>query len=319
LQPLISIIIPTFNRASLISDTLNSVLSQTYSNWECIIVDDDSNDDTEEIVNNYLSIDNRFQFYKRPLELLKGANSCRNYGYSKSTGDYVKWFDSDDLLHSDCLKNQIESVLFHKKPIVFCEYHLFKEQSSFDTKPQHSYKNVTNIFHDFIQGSLVLNTQIALFDRNVVNQIRFDESLTRAQDLDFIFRILENNQDNVFLQNEVLVQIRAHANSITGNFHRGNVEALNSEIKVRKRIYDHVVDSSLSTTIKKKVLVNCLNSFRALLINGFYDQYKYEMNLLSTKLSFKKKFYLKVLLLIASIYNKTGRGLYFYGKISKKI
>lgn len=319
MQPLISIIIPTFNRASLISDTLNSVLDQTYPNWECIIVDDNSNDNTEEIVNNYLSIDSRFKFYKRPLELLKGANSCRNYGYSKSTGDYIKWFDSDDLLHSDCLKNQIESVLFHKKQIVFCEYHLFKEKSSFYTKPQHSYKNVTNIFQEFIQGNLVLNTQIALFDRNVINQIRFDESLTRAQDLDFIFRILENNQNNVFLQNEVLVQIRAHANSITGNFHRGNLEALNSEIIVRKGIYDKTVNSNFSAIIKKKVLLNYLNSFRALLINGFYDQYKYEMSLLSSKLSFKKKFYLKVLLLIASIYNKTGRGLYFYGKISKKI
>lgn len=319
MEPLISIIIPTFNRASLICDTLNSVLSQTYTNWECIVVDDNSTDNTEEIINNYLLKDTRFKFYRRPSELLKGANSCRNFGYLKSNGEYIKWFDSDDLLHSDCLKSQIEAALLYKKPIVFCEYHLFKEKNSFDTKSQYSYKLVKNIFHEFIQGSLVLNSQIALFKRNIVDKIRFDESLTRAQDLDFIFRVLENNQNNVFLQNEVLVQIRAHVNSITGNFHRGNLDALNSEIKVRGEIYDNIVNSDYSTTIKKKVLTNYLNSFRALLINGFYNQYKDHMNLMLFKLSFRSKIYIKILFLIASFYNKTGRGLYFYGKVSKKI
>ena len=74
--PLVSIIIPTYNRAHVIGETLDSVLLQTYCNWECIVVDDGSSDNTSEILDNYCKKDTRFQYYIRPTNRKKGAGSC---------------------------------------------------------------------------------------------------------------------------------------------------------------------------------------------------------------------------------------------------
>ena len=98
MNQLVSIIIPTYNRAHLIGETLDSILAQTYTNWECIIIDDGSSDDTLEVIDNYIKKDNRFQYYRRPVERSKGPNVCRNFGYELSKGEYINWFDSDDVM-----------------------------------------------------------------------------------------------------------------------------------------------------------------------------------------------------------------------------
>ena len=76
----VSIIIPTYNRAHLICETLDSVIAQTYTDWECIVVDDGSNDTTVEIIAEYCKKDNRFQYYQRPQNRLQGGNAARNFG-----------------------------------------------------------------------------------------------------------------------------------------------------------------------------------------------------------------------------------------------
>ncbi|WMI65827.1 glycosyltransferase family 2 protein [Aestuariibaculum sp. YM273] len=106
-KPLVSVIIPTYNRAHLISETLDSVLAQTYANWECIVVDDGSTDNTENMIKNYVAIDHKFKFYNRPENAIKGASSCRNFGLKRASGKYVVFLDSDDLLLPHCLSNRI--------------------------------------------------------------------------------------------------------------------------------------------------------------------------------------------------------------------
>ena len=80
-NPLVSIIIPTYNRAHFIGETLESVLAQTYHNWECIVIDDGSTDYTDELMEFYCEKDSRIQYYHRPSHKPKGANACRNYGF----------------------------------------------------------------------------------------------------------------------------------------------------------------------------------------------------------------------------------------------
>ncbi|PHQ28660.1 glycosyltransferase family 2 protein [Leeuwenhoekiella nanhaiensis] len=106
-NPLVSIIIPTYNRADLISQTLDSVLAQTYKNWECIVVDDGSTDETSEVVQRFLDKDSRFQYHHRPKNRLKGANTCRNYGFELSKGKYIQWLDSDDLIGQEKIDEQV--------------------------------------------------------------------------------------------------------------------------------------------------------------------------------------------------------------------
>ena len=113
MQPLVSIIIPTFNRAHLIGETLDSVLAQTYQNWECLVVDDGSNDSTPRILEKYSQLDERFRYLERPDYLPKGGNAARNYGFEHSKGDYVQWFDDDDIMHvGDCGSRKMDKTLW---------------------------------------------------------------------------------------------------------------------------------------------------------------------------------------------------------------
>src|SRR5690554_2800862 len=108
-NPLVSIIIPTYNRAHLIGETLDSVLAQTYENWECIVVDDGSTDNTEELMAEYMTKDARFQYHHRPKDRLPGGNAARNYGFEVSMGEYIQWFDSDDLMLTEYLSTRIDA------------------------------------------------------------------------------------------------------------------------------------------------------------------------------------------------------------------
>ena len=113
-EPLVSVIIPTYNRALLIGETLDSVLAQTYQNWECIIVDDGSSDNTDKVVSEYVQKDSRFIIIYRPEKKLKGASPCRNFGFTNSKGDYVIFLDSDDWLLPHCLMDRVSFM--KKKP-----------------------------------------------------------------------------------------------------------------------------------------------------------------------------------------------------------
>ena len=111
MNPLVSIIIPTYNRANLIGETLNSIKAQTYTNWECIVVDDGSTDQSDRVLEIYCKKDHRFQFYNRPEKRPKGANACRNYGFKKSKGVYILFFDSDDFMLKTKLELQLNYLL----------------------------------------------------------------------------------------------------------------------------------------------------------------------------------------------------------------
>ena len=105
LNPLVSIIIPTYNRASLITETIQSVINQTYQNWECIVVDDGSADDTMTVINEISQKDARFKTAINQRK--KGAQGARNTGVNLAKGEYFIFLDSDDLLGENCLTNRV--------------------------------------------------------------------------------------------------------------------------------------------------------------------------------------------------------------------
>src|SRR5699024_7007376 len=98
MSALISIIIPTFNRAHLIGETLDSIIAQTYQNWECIVVDDGSTDNTDEVLKAYCEKDPRFVFITKPKQLLPKPSASRNLGIKLSKANFINFLDSDDLM-----------------------------------------------------------------------------------------------------------------------------------------------------------------------------------------------------------------------------
>ena len=105
MEGLVSIITPTYNCGKFIGQTIESVLNQSYQNWEMIIVDDCSTDNTKEIVEKYVKQDKRIKYYV--LEVNSGAAVARTKAMQLASGEYIAFLDSDDLWMPDKLEKQI--------------------------------------------------------------------------------------------------------------------------------------------------------------------------------------------------------------------
>ena len=187
----VSIVIPTFNSSKYLKATLDSVLSQTYANWECILVDDGSIDLTETISVNYQEKDNRFQLYKRPVDLPKGPSSARNYGVSKAKGDYLIFLDADDLLATTCLENRVAQ--FQQNPE--CDFLVFQMERFLD-EPDFSKKEIVveqdknRILESFIQlhGQWPITSPI--YKTVFFKTIHFNPSLVVFEDLEVAIKAI---------------------------------------------------------------------------------------------------------------------------------
>lgn len=108
-ENLVSIITPVYNCEKYIRDTILSVINQTYKNWEMILVDDCSNDNSRKIIEEFINDDSRIKYYK--LNENSGAAIARNYALEKSKGRFIAYLDSDDLWRESKLEKQIEFML----------------------------------------------------------------------------------------------------------------------------------------------------------------------------------------------------------------
>ena len=104
-KPRFSIIIPLFNREILVRDTIDSLLNQTDSDWEAILVDDGSTDRSREVVREYAQQDTRIRLFERAPDRTKGPSACRNIGFENARGQLVYYLDSDDLLEKHFCEN----------------------------------------------------------------------------------------------------------------------------------------------------------------------------------------------------------------------
>lgn len=268
---LVSIIIPTYNRALLIGETLDSVLAQTYQKWECILVDDGSTDTTIEILKKYSERDTRIQFYSRPKHRLKGANACRNYGFEVSNGDYIQWFDSDDLMHPEKIKQKVASLNVLKYDYVVCAGIEFKGNVSNTFNKWNNLSSDTPLI-SHLTGDISFHTNGPLFKRSFLeNKNLFDETLQRKQEWEFYTRLLIVSSNYFAIQNE-LFYFRIHDISING---------LNSEKTLRSRI-----QSCRKIVYNLKLKTNILSENRSLR-KHFLKKYIYLIKLaLSLKMPF---------------------------------
>jgi glycosyltransferase involved in cell wall biosynthesis len=194
-NPLISIIIPTYNRAHLIGETLNSVLGQTYEKWECVVVDDRSSDDSEAVIKKISSCDNRIKYFKRPVNRIKGANACRNFGFEKSGGQFIIFLDSDDLLDSECLQLRMEMMKNNPNlDFIVFSMGIFTsiDNPLIDNNRKVFYfENNEKYLDQFLKGPLPWNMTRPIYRRFFFEKTHgFDEKLMLFQDDEFHIRVL---------------------------------------------------------------------------------------------------------------------------------
>jgi glycosyltransferase involved in cell wall biosynthesis len=190
---MISIIIPMYNRATLVGETLDSILDQTYTDWECIVIDDGSSDNSVDVVQKYVDKDSRFKLLIRPKDRIKGGPTCRNIGYENSKGEIIYWFDSDDLLHPQAFSAIIEMA--EENPTV--EYFLVQDvMFAQKINLKEIIPRIKNFaitpFKYFIRYPYMALTRKLVWRRSFLEfcRIQWEEGRIGFQDRDFYFRLL---------------------------------------------------------------------------------------------------------------------------------
>lgn len=130
-----SIIVPVYNVEKYLDKCLKSISNQTYNNFEVIIVNDGSPDDSQKIIDEYVKKDKRFVGYKKKNG---GLSSARNYGLKKITGDYILFVDSDDYLENELLEKINASLIKNKVDLVRVECNVVDEKENLLFKPSFS-------------------------------------------------------------------------------------------------------------------------------------------------------------------------------------
>ena len=195
-KPLVSIIIPTYNRYHLIGETLDSVITQTYTNWECVVIDDASSDYADELMEFYCKKYSRIQYHHRPSHKPKGANACRNYGFDLSNGEYIIFLDDDDILEKSCLEirissfvNEIDFVIANTAILLYDRKKEIKIYKILNKKDSEDYL-LSFLKYEFPWWSVMS----VMWRKKLIRNYKFDENLERFQDIDFHIRILQNGQ-----------------------------------------------------------------------------------------------------------------------------
>lgn len=227
-KPLVSIIIPTYNYGEFITEALECSLQQTYENKEIIVVDDGSNDNTNEIVSSYK---NKIRYF---YQHNKGAPTARNQGVKLAKGDFITFLDADDTTPQDKLEILMEYLLENSSVyIVFGQTMRLKLSKYIDGKPHFEEFESPN-YRKSLPSSIIRKS---LFDKIGV----FNESLHYCDDSDWIMRAQEMGITMRFIPKLTLYYRRHHRN-ITNQIEKGN----HYSIRMIKKSLDRRRNKSVS-------------------------------------------------------------------------
>lgn len=312
----VSIIIPTYNRADLIGETLDSILAQTYKNWECLIVDDHSSDNTQAEVSQFTNKDSRIQYHLRPGNRPKGANSCRNYGFELSKGEFINWFDSDDLMHPDFIKEKLNCIKKDNADFVISKTLGFAHPKTQDIKEDYSefytYEQYPVTHYNYVSQLVNWLTYDFFCKRALVADLRFNEHLMSAQEYNFFCQVTLKSV-NCRVLDQVLTLRRLHANSITVAKEKTTLE-FNSQYF--RSFYETFKD--LHGKSDRNSLFFLYKRQQALILNQPMRKSDYFRFI---KLSYTISGFESVLWLVFYLYTQriTNRGYFLRSKYSKKM
>lgn len=215
-QEKVSVIIPTYNRAHLIERSIRSVLRQTYQDFELLIVDDGSTDNTKEIVESIK--DERIRYIR--CDKNGGASKARNIGIQEAQYSYIAFQDSDDEWHPDKLEKQMQVMLEapENMGLVYCEYHYNGLNGIDDVCPDRAIPNEQkegDIFPQLLAGNMI-GTPTILMKKECFDEVgMFNEKFPCMEDYELVLRIARRYR--IKFIPEVLMEVYANYQSVTNN------------------------------------------------------------------------------------------------------
>jgi glycosyltransferase involved in cell wall biosynthesis len=252
----------TYNRAHLINDTLGSIKNQTYQYFECLIVDDGGQDHTKTVVEEFTSKDKRFSYIVRPDKYKKGLPGCRNYGLDICKGDYVVFFDDDDLVHPDNLLSNLEILKDQK-----LDFSVYQKQPFIDSpeitessKPDLIAKVNPHDIINLLENKIPMASCTVFWRESCFKGHRFVEDLSYAEEWELYARMVSSGLCGVMISN-VLYFNRKHAESNTGKYYRGDLKMKKAKAQAILALWNHFTQGKLMTFKLKRYLINMSYSF----------------------------------------------------------
>ena len=209
-KKLVSIIMPTYNCAKFIGRTIESVINQTYENWELIIVDDCSKDNTEEVVKEYIEKDNRIKYYK--FETNQGAAMARTESMKRAKGNYMAFLDSDDLWYKDKLEKQLKFMIDNNYNFTCTAYEQIDEADNLIGK---IIKTKVKADYNRILLDCPVGNSTVMY--NVDELGRFEVPNIRKRNDDALWLQIIKKAKYIYGMDDVLMKYRIRSNSISSN------------------------------------------------------------------------------------------------------
>lgn len=255
---LVSVIIPCYNVQEYIEECLDSVFKQSYSNLEVIVVDNNSNDDTYEILVNYKR--NRQPKISILKESIQGASAARNKGLQYAKGEWIQFLDADDLLEVDKIAHQVSLIKPNTIFLVGASKHLdINNKKTIRLIPNQNY------WVNLVQSKLG-NTCSNLFKRSAVMDVNgWDVTLKSSQEADLMFRLLKS-EGTIVVSNNPKTVIRAR---VSGQISNGSLENKMRFIELRLEIirYLKAAKSELFLLHKNELCISVYNWIKKIGIN----------------------------------------------------
>lgn len=273
--PLVSIIIPTFNRANLIEKTLKSLDNQIYPNIEIIVIDDGSQDRTREIVLGFSAKYKQITYKKRPENLPKGPGSCRNYGVSISVGEYIQFFDDDDVAHPEMISRKMKAILLNNSDVSVSKLNIIEHVNNSNIQQNTIYS--TNLISDYFQHKIAWFVCGPLWKKTCLNE-KFDTEIIMFDDWDFNIRNLYHDPKIEYIDEALVDYIKRVNNSITTI---QNELKINSEFSATKKQYYLLKKNKLCHTPERTYYLKRLVSLLKIsLVNKFSESKKIYIEIL---------------------------------------
>ncbi|RZK16460.1 MAG: glycosyltransferase family 2 protein [Flavobacterium sp.] len=280
--PLVTIIIPCYNQAIFLNDSVGCIINQTYSNWECIIINDGSRDDTGEVAKQFAKHDNRIKYIEKENG---GLASARNAGLKNATGEYIQFLDADDIIENEKLALSVEA--FNKNPennFVISDFVMHHMYESKFILPKVNLSNM-NLTFDY----LLLNwdpygfnfpIHSPVYKASVLKEFYFNENFRAVEDLILHLQIFKyyNNYSSI---NKPLAVYRKHGSNMTGD----KTHMVKNFMEAYEFIMETLVDDANKNAFFKRV--NRVWGGQALMFLDEIDQCKEKQEVLFNSTTYK--------------------------------
>ena len=235
----ISIIIPVYNKKSYIADSVQSVLRQTFRDFELLLIDDGSTDGSGLICDRLSAMDARVKVFHTDNH---GVSAARNRGIKEASGKYIGFIDADDYIDKTFLQKLHTSITENDVELVTCGYYEIRNGK----KTVHDIKNYNSgdeVF-EYLRQDLLCILWNKLFVREKIKHL-FDESISTCEDSIFCSRYYYDNHPKIALINQALYGYVAHNSGLTSNFQEKSFDGINKLLVINNKIIKLINDKRL--------------------------------------------------------------------------